>query len=115
MTFFPDLSESTMVSSGKHIRAIGWLSSDHNYETGKTPSDFAPRLAEFCEKWTSCLDELGFALFMGCHTCGFCGRFRADGNIGIPSGDLLYVAPEMVHHYVTEHQYLPPLEFVTAV
>ena len=115
MTFFPDLSESTMVSSGKHIRAIGWLSNDHDYTTGKAPSEFAPRLAEVCENWTSCLEELGFGLFMGCHTCEFCGQFRADGNIGIPLDNLLYVAPEMVHHYVTKHQYLPPPEFVTAV
>lgn len=103
MTFFPDLSEATMVSTGKHIRAIGWLSDTLDYTTGNTSSEFTTRLAEVCVNWTSCLEELGFGLFMGCHTCEFCGRFRADGNIGIPSGNLLYVAREMVHHYVTEH------------
>jgi hypothetical protein len=115
MTFFPDLCESTMVSTGKHVRAIGWLSKEHVYTTGSTTDEFASRLAKICQNWTSCPEELGFGMFMGWHTCEFCGRFRADGNIGIPAGDLLYIAPEMIHHYVTAHQYSPPSEFIDAI
>lgn len=115
MTYFPDLSESTMVSAGEHVRAVGWLSNDHDYATGNTTNAFASRLAEICGNWTSCLEELGFGMFMGYHTCEICGRFQACGNIGVPAGDLLYVAPEMIHHYVTVHRYLPPQGFIDAV
>lgn len=104
-----------MVSAGMHVRAIGWLNKDHDYVTDNTNDEFASRLAEICINWHSCVKELGFGLFMGCHTCEFCGRFRADGNIGIPAGDLLYVAPEMIHHYVSIHRYSPPPEFIDAV
>ena len=33
----------------------------------------------------------------------------------MPAGSILYVAPEMVSHYVNVHEYLPPKDFVEAV
>jgi hypothetical protein len=33
----------------------------------------------------------------------------------VPGGDLLFVAPEMVMHYIEQHGYRPPAEFVAAV
>jgi hypothetical protein len=33
----------------------------------------------------------------------------------VPNGDVLFVAPEMIVHYVEQHQYAPPKEFVAAV
>jgi hypothetical protein len=38
-----------------------------------------------------------------------------SGDFGVPSGDRLFVAPVLVLHYVLEHRYLPPREFVDAV
>jgi hypothetical protein len=35
--------------------------------------------------------------------------------LGVPGRTVLYVAPEMILHYVTDHRYLPPAEFVEAV
>jgi hypothetical protein len=34
---------------------------------------------------------------------------------GVPSGELLYVAPDMVVHYIEEIGYRPPAEFLEAV
>ncbi len=33
----------------------------------------------------------------------------------MPSGDLLFVAPAMISHYVQRHEYAPRAEFVEAV
>jgi hypothetical protein len=52
---------------------------------------------------------------MGVHTCELCGSFKAGGNLGVPGDGVLYVAPEMIAHYVSAHGYLPPDEFVQAV
>ena len=52
---------------------------------------------------------------MGVHTCELCHNFMAPANVGIPTEDLLYVAPEMISHYVEQHNYLPPQEFANAV
>jgi hypothetical protein len=51
----------------------------------------------------------------GPHTSEFCKEFRASGNLGIPADGVLFVAPEMVAHYVEKHEYLPPPEFIQAV
>jgi hypothetical protein len=51
----------------------------------------------------------------GFHTCEFCGQAHGVGNFGVPSGDLLFVAPEMAVHYIEKHGYSPPAEFVEAV
>jgi hypothetical protein len=58
---------------------------------------------------------LYFGAAAGYHTCEFCGRAHGTGNFGVLSDDLLFVAPEMVVHYVREHGYRPPAEFIAAV
>jgi hypothetical protein len=30
-------------------------------------------------------------------------------------GDRIYVAPDLIYHYIAVHQYLPPAEFLDAV
>jgi hypothetical protein len=45
----------------------------------------------------------------------FCGQALGIGNFGVPKGELLFVAPEMVVHYVERHAYCPPTEFIQAV
>jgi hypothetical protein len=51
----------------------------------------------------------------GFHRCELCREFTSHRNLGVPADDLLYVAPEMISHYVEEHEYLPPREFIDAV
>ena len=70
----------------------------------------------------------------GCHVCEFCARpddliaidqhyedvwemFRCgNGEIHVKSvAGVIYCAPQLIVHYVSEHQYQPPQEFVEAV
>ena len=52
---------------------------------------------------------------MGMHQCEICDDEGDSGDIAIPSGDVLFVAPTMIVHYVRVHGYLPPVDFVRAV
>ena len=115
MSFFPDMGCETMVAGGQHIRAIGWLHPDHSHTEGVVPQDFLARLKAFAARSGDSAEALYFGAFGGFHTCEFCGRAHGIGNFGVPSGDLLFVAPEMVVHYVEQHGYCPPPEFVAAV
>lgn len=106
---------------------IGWLSIDHPFPRGEAPQGFVQILSELAESPTN--------LFRGSHSCEFCpareplaakkiglqmieddpetmgnGEIRVKGENGIT-----YVAPVLVRHYVTEHRYLPPQEFIDAV
>jgi hypothetical protein len=114
MSFFPDMGRGSMVASGEHVRAIGWLHPDHPYTRGEVSADFVARLKEFAVR-SSNSDALYFGVFAGLHTCEFCGQAHGTRNFGVPRGDVLFVAPEMVVHYVEQHGYCPPAEFVAAV
>jgi hypothetical protein len=115
MSFFPDMRCESLVASGDHVRAIGWLHPDHAYTKGEVPAEFLTRLKEFAARSGHSATALYFGASGGFHTCEFCGRAHGIGNFGVPSGDLLFVAPEMVVHYIEQHGYRPPAEFVAAV
>jgi hypothetical protein len=117
MTFYTDLANTTMISSGPHVRAIGWLDDIHAFPTGKTPAAFVQQLRYITEKCFASEDALGWTLdsFFGVHTCELCHKFDHKENFGVPAGEVLYVAPAMILHYVEEHGYLPPEQFVDAV
>ena len=113
--YFPGLGIKTQIARGPRIRAIGWLAMQHPFPIGDSAENFVATLREICSHWGGCVDALRWAVAGGFHTCEFCGRFRASGNIAVPASDVLFVAPEMVVHYVEHHKYLPPKDFVDAV
>jgi hypothetical protein len=115
MSFFPDMGRKSLVAAGDHVRAIGWLHPDHPYTKGEVPAGFVARLKEFAARSGKSAGALYFGAFGGFHMCEFCGRARGISNFGVPSGDLLFVAPEMVVHYIQQHGYCPPAEFLAAV
>jgi hypothetical protein len=115
MSFFPDMGCESLVVTGRHVRAIGWLHPDHPYTKGEVSAAFLARLKEFVARSSISAEALYFVACDGFHTCEFCGRAEGIGNFGVPSGDLLFVAPEMVEHYIEQHSYSPPAEFVAAV
>jgi hypothetical protein len=115
MTWFPDMGHKSMVAVGDHIRAVGWLHPDHPFPQGQVSAEFIARLRKFVQSGCRCADELYWGVFMGFHTCEFCQKARGLRNLGVPAGQVLFVAPEMVVHYVEQHRYAPPAEFVSAV
>jgi hypothetical protein len=115
MSFFPDMGREALVAAGDHVRAIGWLHPDYPYSKGEVSAEFLARLKEFAARSGASAEALYFGAYRGFHTCEFCGQAHGIGNFGVPDGDLLFVAPEMVVHYIEEHGYRPPAEFVAAV
>ncbi len=128
MTYFADLTTYRYARYPDEQAAlnIGWLSGTMPYDSGDVPPEFVERLAAYC---TAHL----FHLFFGYHECEFCFPdgprtsyssreefFEAvgmgDGEIRVPGvGGRVYAAPAMIYHYVAEHHYRPPDEFIDAV
>jgi hypothetical protein len=113
--FYPDLSNDCQVDSGPYVRSIGWLSCDHAFPTGTVSPEFLDALLRHIrEPWQPVAAG-------GAHRCEFCsprpdGRFTGGSrNIWIPADGVVYVAPELVLHYIEAHGYLPPADFITAV
>jgi hypothetical protein len=115
MSFFPDLCCSSLVAEGDHVRAVGWLHPDHAYKKGTVPAEFLARLKEFIRRPSLSGDDFHFPGFGGLHTCEFCGRAHGCGNLGVPSGGVLFIFPDMVVHYIEAHGYRPPEEFIAAL
>jgi hypothetical protein len=116
MTWFPDMGHATMVPLlGDHVRAIGWLHPDHPYPCGTVPAAFQARLEAFARLASDSTVALALPVAHGYHICEFCNDARGWRNFGVPAENVLFVAPELVAHYVSEHTYTPPAEFVAAV
>lgn len=128
MTYFADGSEYSFLNTGEAgpIINIGWLDPAHPLPTGHVPGDVIRTLARLCR------DPVHGT--RGFHTCKFCppagadrepfttgrdedGEFMvgsAEIRVAGPSG-VTFAAPDMVIHYVTEHGYQPPDEFLAAL
>lgn len=130
MSYFADLSPCTY-SSGPYdaaswrcpFLAIGWL--EH-------PNEF-PKGGQLVESVRDRIAFLRFAfeevyagiIFRGLHTCSWCfsqgvdewGAMLRDSeiNLFIPDTARVFIAPGRIDHYVEEHGYLPPNEFLEAL
>lgn len=109
MAYFEDLANECDVVAGPPIRAVGWLSSARPYSTGVVGE--RERLA--LERHL--VEPYEIVRAMGPHSCEFCREHLESRNLMIPHGELLFVAPAMIGHYISAHAYLPPVEFLAAV
>lgn len=127
MAYFPELSP--YVYDGRdpapNMLNVGWLSNGHDFRSEPVAPRFVATLAEMAKSPTN--------LYRGSHLCEFCpappvfvrhGREFIDppsgtagnGEIRVQDPDgIIYVAPVLIVHYVTEHQYSPPQAFIEAV
>lgn len=117
--YFPDLSPwpdqpttfERVASLNSRILSVGWLERDRVFPVGPTDHSVYVRLVELSkDPWEP------FA-GMGLHGCSLCQFDGAVGrkNLFIPSGRTLYVAPELITHYIACHHYEPPEVFRSAV
>jgi hypothetical protein len=107
--WYPDLSTTCQIARGPSVRAVGWLSAEHEFTKG-TVAVAALDALRVLVREGYCPVALA-----GLHTCELCSRERGSGNLLVPTGDLLYAAPAMIVHYVEAHEYAPPESFVQAV
>ncbi|NJP46846.1 DUF7919 family protein [Actinacidiphila epipremni] len=130
MAIYSDLSayvyaEET-VPSGVRALNVGWLGEGADFPQGEVPEGFLDAFLSLARDHPS-------ARMRGWHACtlphgedALPYPFRAQaGDTGIAlgsaevrvlsaSGDVL-IAPDLAYHYVKDHRYLPPGEFVEGV
>lgn len=100
--------------------AVGFLSRKHPFNKGTAPPNFAKRLLQFCHPEKTVCQTHGKrkSPFDGKHI-----EVELDGvtftlggaEIRILGEQEIYAAPDLIYHYVVDHQYQPPDEFVQAV
>ena len=101
------------------LLAVGWLATGTEFEKGSVPLKliemlkelaFMPNLAtlgihpcDFCDNdpdFVALIDEKGWR-----HSLGSSVSYVADGKKA-------FVVPNLIYHYVKDHDYLPPQEFI---
>lgn len=126
MTYFADLAPLTYLGRCRgDARAVGWLEADHDFRRG----DVAPAVVTALESLL--LHTWAPVETSGWHDCSLCGRQPEDGpitrqiagshevlgvrNLLVPAGQVIYGAPSLILHYIEEHGYQPPAEFIAAL
>jgi len=124
MAYYPDLSQyeySDGLPAGICVKNIGWLDIGHEFSVAPPSNSlldalwrlahisvFPTRGMAFCHlchpKWSDYVCYSGEQLVLGSAEMALFGE---DGK--------LYVAPNLLFHYVHVHSYSPPAEFVEAV
>ncbi len=115
MTWYPDLATECQITAGEDVRAVGWLSADHPFQQGEVASEHLEKLRSFGDHWLESAAALGWPVAFGAHKCEFCRKVSGAGNFAVPAGNVLFVAPELIVHYVAAHRYSPPAPFLEAV
>jgi hypothetical protein len=107
--WYPDLGTTCQIASGRRVRAVGWLSAQHEFTKGQV----AHRALDALHVLVS--EGYCPVALAGPHLCELCSGVRESANVLVPSGDLLYAAPAMVVHYIEAHAYQPPPAFIDAI
>lgn len=112
MAWFEDLQACTYFRGDcSRLLAVGWLEQGRPYSRGRCTPAFTARLEALLKApWEP-------ESFIGPHYCDFCPPRVASGyaNLFVPAADAVFVAPELVAHYIARHGYRPPDQFVSAV
>lgn len=109
--YFPDLYIEERPYGVKAIK-VGWL------DTGKPYSKYNEADEEMLANLILKLEEIGPTIYTkGYHYCPFCRKETSSTQyvIRLKDDKTFYDAPQMITHYIVEHQYLPPQEFIDAV
>jgi hypothetical protein len=135
MTYFPDLSP---YAYGHHAHPgvvhVGWLDNVHSFPRGTVEALLIERMKRLAAKPVE--------LYRGKHICELCvepphlvktnlpnrvvidpkcswaqwaGQRSSKGEIRVSRGGVTFAAPVLIVHYIEEHGYLPPSDFLKAV
>jgi hypothetical protein len=125
MTYFADLSQYEYLRSGPvapstQLLNVGWLDNDHEFPAGDAGPHFLMCLVQHLARPAN--QTRGYHLCELCHATETNKITTSSGEVTLGSAELHvfsgpigYAAPNLVVHYVDQHRYLPPSEFIDAV
>jgi hypothetical protein len=106
------IEDLSHMGGSERMVAIGWLERGRPYPVGEVPMAVYKKLsALLAEPWQP-------AASGGIQPCGLCvyeAERAGTMNLFVPGAQRVYVAPELILHYMNAHRYQPPEEFCTAV
>ena len=106
---------------------VGWLDGTHHFPIGKIESSLIEKIKQLASKPVE--------LYRGKHVCELCigapdifvgkainpvwaewaEQRSSNGEFRVSGKQVIFAAPVLIVHYIEEHGYLPPAEFLEAV
>lgn len=125
--YFKDLTPYTyskirLEGDAPQLLNFGWLEGGHDYPRAAVPAELVDCALRLASKYQ--------AGMRGFHTCTLCRHptmtqlsmqlgdkavYLGSAEIRIRSGDVSYVAPNLLPHYLAAHEYKPPDEVLRAL
>jgi hypothetical protein len=126
--YFEDLSAYSyyLNSPLRNVFNVGWLDASHAFPTGTVPSSTLTRLRALISDAHATVD-VHVNRIRGIHPCNLCGRdilfadnqgrarYLGMSEVWLPGDQVWYAAPSLALHYIEEHRYVPPCEYVAAI
>lgn len=120
MSYYPDLSEYEYFPCGdpKPLN-VGWLDKSMEFPTGRVANSTIEKLHDY---YNSLQNRT-----RGFHRCNICRggnrktneflqKDHGSAEVWVLANDgKLFACPELIIHYIVDHDYLPPKEFLEAV
>lgn len=109
-------------SKDQELIAIGWLGENSDFNRRRTPKGFLDELWRFVIN-----SRVGT---LGIHPCALCGTepltfvtvehqnqkmHLGSSHTYVVGRDKIFIMPNLIFHYMRDHQYKPPHEFIEAV
>jgi len=126
VAYFEDLSLFTyghfrQKEGGDPVVSVGWLDDGLPFTQDEVPAELVAKLGVLCAK--------PVRLMRGYHWCWWCrsvfgepGSYisassvpRGNGEVWVQGLGKIYASPVLIHHYIAQHRYLPPREFLDAL
>lgn len=126
--FFEDLTEYSYYQNRplKNVFNIGWIDEKNSYAQGEIEQSFKEKLQSVIvgnKAFNAHVNKI-----RGIHPCNLCGAdsiklysrtgscvMLGSSEIWVPSKESYFAAPSMILHYIEDHNYRPPKEFIKAV
>jgi len=103
---FPWTYARSRLNKGYKLRSIGWLGCFLPFWKKGTVTPLVIEALEYFSKAHRRDDTL-----LGYHTCALCNRHRDRAEFYIDLDGIRYIMPQMIIHYIKEHNYRPPKKF----
>jgi hypothetical protein len=124
MSFFEDMSIYSYKENQKNTPLnIGWLDKSYHYKQGNVDSKVTEKILK--------LTSVKLMMTRGFHVCNLCISAKnsplivkyGDEELKLGFAEIrvfgkenkIYAAPNLIYHYIKEHNYQPPDEFIEAV
>jgi hypothetical protein len=135
MAYFPGLSPYAYGHSAHPgVVQVGWLDGTHAFPKGSVESRMIEKMKLLAEKPVE--------LYRGKHVCELCveppdlqktampsrvvldpdcswakwvDQRSSNGEVRVARGGVTFAAPVLIVHYIEEHCYLPPTQFLQAI